>query len=120
MRISAARDHLKQALEICAKVINAKSHREVLRCVKFEARNGKATLSTTDLEEWLSVEIEGAKIEAEGVAILNFTELRLFVKDAGRSGDIGIETDAALVKVSAEIAGSRISRSFKSWGLPHC
>ena len=114
MRISVPRESLKQALDICGKVVNQKAAGDVLRCVRIEAKDDRAIISTTNLEEWVLVALKGAMIEGEGSGIVNFTELKLFVKDAGHGGDVGIEANGTAVKVSAEIAGNPISRSFKN------
>ena len=113
MRISVPRESLKQALDVCGKVVNQKAAGDVLRCVRIEASNDRATISATNLEEWVSVALNGALIKGEGACILNFTELKIFVKDAGHGGDVEIEANGSSIKVSAEIAGSRIARDFK-------
>jgi hypothetical protein len=42
MKISVGRENLKWTTEVASKSVNQKSPREELRCVRIEARRGKA------------------------------------------------------------------------------
>ena len=117
MKLNVSRESLKAALDVCGKLVNQKAHLEVLRCIRIDSRDGKASVSATNLEEWATVELEGARVEAEGSGVIGLAELKLFVKDAGHGDEVGIEADGADIKVSAEIAGNRISRDFKAQKL---
>lgn len=68
MKISIGRENLKRVLEVCEKMLNAKLSRAELRCVRMEAKADKAFIQTMNLEEWLTIPLNGAKIEVEGAS----------------------------------------------------
>jgi len=114
MKISVAREELKAALEACSKVVNVKAQREELRCVRVEARAGRATVSATNLEEWATVSLDGAAVEHEGVCIADLGELRAFIKDAQSRRYVEIESDGLAVKAATDINGSSIARGIRA------
>jgi len=103
MKISVVKENLKWATDVCAKVVNAKSPREELRCVKIEAKNGKASVYATNLEEWISIPLDAAKSEGEGSCIVSLAELKAFVKDAQPKKFIEIESDDEVAKAATDI-----------------
>ena len=113
MRISLSRESLKQALDICSKVVNGKSSREKLRCVRIEAKAKKAFIQATDLEEWLTFVSSEAKVEAEGRCVVDLAELKAFVKDAQPKRFIEIESNGGAVKAASDI--SEHSHGDRSW-----
>ena len=117
MRISVGRENLKWVAEVASKVVNLKSPKEELRCVRIEAKAGKAFVQATNLEEWLTIPLDGAEIEAEGACVVNLAELRAFVKDAQPKNFIAIESDRVAVKAMTEISGISIPRGIKSGSL---
>ena len=96
MRISLSRESLKQALDVCGKIVNGKSPREELRCVRIEAKGGKASIQATNLEEWLTFVSSESKVVAEGTCVVDLAELKAFVKDAQPKRFIEIESDGRL------------------------
>jgi len=117
MRISLSRESLKQALELCSKVVNGKSPREELRCVRIEAKAEKAFIQATNLEEWLTLVSSEAKVVAEGTCVVDLAELKAFVKDAQPKRFIEIESDGGAVKAATEINGVSIARGIKAQKL---
>jgi len=114
MKISVVKENLKWALEVAGKVVNAKSPREELRCVRIEAKNGKAFIQVTNLEEWLTLTSLAAKVEAEGSCLVNLAELKAFVKDAQPKKFIEIESDEISVKAATDINGNSIAKGIKA------
>ena len=110
MKISVGRENLKWVAEVASKVVNLKSPREELRCVRIEARNGKAFVQATNLEEWVSIPLDGVGIEREGFCIVNLAELKAFVKDAQPKKCIEIESDDVAVKATTDINGNSIAK----------
>jgi hypothetical protein len=84
MKITVGRENMKWAAEVCSEVVNLKSPREELRCVRIEARSGKAFVQATNLAEWLTIPLGGVATEREGFCGVNLAELKAFVKDARR------------------------------------
>ena len=116
MKISVVKENLKWALDVVGKAVNAKSPREELRCLRIEAKNGKAFIQATNLEEWISIPLDAAKIETEGACIVNLAELRAFVKDAQPKKFIEIESesDGTAVKAATDINGNSIAKGIKA------
>jgi len=114
MKISVGKENLKWATDVCAKVVNLKSPRDELRCVRIEAKNGKTFVHATNLEEWVAIPLDGAKIETEGACIVNLAELKLFVKDAQPKKFIEIESDGTSVKAATDINGNSIAKGIKA------
>lgn len=48
---------LYDAMQILTKVVDHKSSIAALQCIYIKAENGKATLSATDIDQWLQVEL---------------------------------------------------------------
>ena len=117
MKISVGRENLKWVVEVCSKIVNLKSPREELRCVRIEARAGKAFVQATNLEEWLTVPLDGVSIEREGFCVVNLAELRAFVKDAQPKKFIEIESDDVAVKAATDINGNSIAKGLKAGSL---
>ena len=117
MRISLSRESLKQALDVCGKIVNGKSPREELRCVRIEAKGGKASIQATNLEEWLTFVSSESKVVAEGTCVVDLAELKAFVKDAQPKRFIEIESDGGAVKAATDINGVSIARGIKSQKL---
>jgi len=117
MKLIVSREELKSALEVCGKLVNLRAHVETLRCVRIEAKAGKATVSATNLEEWATITLDEASIEHEGVCVADLAELRAFVKDAQPRRHIEIESDDVAVKVATDINGSSIARGIKAGKL---
>jgi len=117
MKVGVSREALKWALELASKVVNQKSPREELRCVRIEATAGKAFVHATNLEEWLTLHLDGASVEHEGSCVASLAELRAFVKDAQPKNFIAIESDGIAVKAATEINGISIPRGIKSASL---
>jgi DNA polymerase III sliding clamp (beta) subunit (PCNA family) len=88
-----------------------------IRCVRIEAKDGKATVSATNLEEWIEFKLEAVGIEREGACLANLADLRSFLKDAQPRRCVEIESDGAALKLATAINGNSIAKGIQSGEL---
>lgn len=65
MKVSILQENLARAINIANRLISQKAQLPVLQNILFSARSGKLTLSATNLETGITIEV-GAKVEEEG------------------------------------------------------
>ncbi|MDQ0314829.1 DNA polymerase III subunit beta [Amorphus orientalis] len=92
-RISATAGVLRDALDKLRSIVDARSHIEVLRCVRIKARGRRhLELSGTDLDMWITVSAEAsheALRRGSGVCV-PFAPLLAFVRTVPREKTISI------------------------------
>lgn len=102
MKISCLREPLTNAFSLAASIAPARSPKEILQNVKITASGGKLTLTATDMEVGIRLEVEeGLEIEAEGTALLPVQRTMAILRESNDetltldADDSGIEVSGA-------------------------
>lgn len=103
MKITCQRDQLANAFALAASIAPSRSPKEILQNVKVTAAGGKLTLSATDQEVGIRLDVtEGVEIETEGTALLPVQKTGAILRESSDES-LTIETDESGIR----IAGSR-------------
>ncbi|MFG0287258.1 MAG: DNA polymerase III subunit beta [Rhodopirellula sp. JB044] len=109
MKITCQRDTLANAFALAASIAPTRSPKEILQNVKITAAGSKLTLSATDQEVGIRLDVtEGVEIETEGTALL----------PVQRTGAILRESSDEKITVETDESGIRISGSRSKFRLP--
>ncbi|EMI55286.1 DNA polymerase III subunit beta [Rhodopirellula sallentina] len=109
MKITCQRDTLANAFALAASIAPTRSPKEILQNVKITAAGSKLTLSATDQEVGIRLDVtEGVEIETEGTALL----------PVQRTGAIFRESSDEKITVETDESGIRISGSRSKFRLP--
>ena len=99
------------ALKGLAKVVGAKASIPVLGHVRLKAANGNVSITGTNLEEWLTCEMD-AETENSADWLLDFAKLKDFLKGDGKVF-VGIEVAGdRTVKIAFDAGGHLVERIF--------
>ena len=99
MKINCHREPLAAAFSLAASIAPARSPKEILQNVKVTAEGDKITLTATDMEVGIRVELsEGVEVETEGTALLPVSKMMAILRESNDE-TLGIETDDAGVRV---------------------
>ena len=104
---------LQDALKGLAKVVGTKASIPVLKHVRVKAVAGKLTFTATNLEEWLSYNLDTAPTDNVDW-LLDFGRLKEFVQGKGET-DIAFEpVTENTVRISFDVAGHLVERVFET------
>ena len=93
MKIKCAREPLTAAFSLAASIAPARSPKEILQNVKVTASGGKLTLTATDMEVGIRLDIdEGVEIETEGTALLPVQRTNAILRESNDE-TLSLETD---------------------------
>jgi DNA polymerase III sliding clamp (beta) subunit (PCNA family) len=112
---SIGKDVFMKALTGIGKVLSVKGSLPVLGCVRITGAETGATVSATNLEEYIAFNFDSAKVSGDDDVIVELAALKKFLSGAAGGGDIVFERcNAETVKVTADIGGQRMERIFSS------
>lgn len=99
MKITCQRESLTNAFALAASIAPARSPKEILQNVKVTAAGGKLTLTATDMEVGIRLEVEeGVEIETEGTALLPVQRTMAILRESNDE-TISMETDDSGIRV---------------------
>lgn len=99
MKISCSREPLTNAFSLAASIAPARSPKEILQNVKVTASGGKLTLTATDMEVGIRLEVEeGVEIETEGTALLPVQRTMAILRESNDE-TLVLETDESGIQV---------------------
>ncbi|MGB7342685.1 MAG: DNA polymerase III subunit beta [Pirellulaceae bacterium] len=100
MKISCQREALTSAFALAASIAPARSPKEILQNVKITASGGKLTLTATDMEVGIRLDLtEGVEIETEGTALLPVQRTMAILRE-NNDETLTFETDDSGIKVT--------------------
>jgi len=102
MKIRSPKEPLLAAVQAAAAVVPARSPKPVLTNIKFEAGDGGAIVSATDLEIGIRAAVEGVETLAAGSVLLPSSRLVAILRESPAGTVFEIESDgtAAVVKAA--------------------
>ncbi|MEM9645133.1 MAG: DNA polymerase III subunit beta, partial [Planctomycetota bacterium] len=99
MKITCQRDTLTSAFVLAASIAPARSPKEILQNVKVTAAGGKLTLTATDMEVGIRLDVtEGVEIDTEGTALLPVQRTGAILRESNDES-LSIETDESGVRI---------------------
>lgn len=99
MRIICEREPLAAAFALAASIAPARSPKEILHNVKVTASGGRTTLTATDMEVGIRLDVEqGVTVESEGTALLPVQKTSAILRESNDES-LTIETDDSGVRV---------------------
>lgn len=111
MKITCQRDTLANAFALAASIAPTRSPKEILQNVKVTAAGGKLTLSATDQEVGIRLDVtEGVEIATEGTALLPVQRTGLILRESNDE-TLTIETDESGIRVSGQRSKFRLPGS---------
>ncbi|QDV81087.1 DNA polymerase III subunit beta [Planctomycetes bacterium TBK1r] len=111
MKITCSREPLTNAFSLAASVAPARSPKEILQNVKITASGGKLTLTATDMEVGIRLEVEeGVEIETEGTALLPVQRMMAILRESNDE-TLTLETDDSGIQVSGARSKFRLPGS---------
>ncbi|QDS91274.1 DNA polymerase III subunit beta [Roseimaritima multifibrata] len=100
MKIICERESLAAAFQLAASVAPARSPKEILQNVKINVSNGQVTMTATDMEVGIRLDLaEGIEIETEGAALLPVARTGAILRES-TDEKLTIETDGSGVLIS--------------------
>lgn len=109
MKINCQRESLTNAFALAASIAPTRSPKEILQNVKVTAAGGKLTLTATDMEVGIRLElVDGVEIDAEGTALL----------PVGRTMAILRESSDETISLETDDSGIRVRGSRSKYRLP--
>src|SRR6056297_1907794 len=111
MKITCQRESLTQAFALAAGVAPPRSPKEILLNVKVTAAGGKLTLTATDMEVGIRLEVtEGVEIEVEGTALLPVARTMAILRESNDES-LSFETDDSGIRVQGSRSRFRLPGS---------
>lgn len=108
MKITCQRDTLANAFLLAASIAPTRSPKEILQNVKVTAAGDKLTLSATDQEVGIRLDVvEGVEIHTEGAALLPVQRTGAILRESSDE-KISIETDDSGIRVSGSRSKFRL------------
>jgi DNA polymerase-3 subunit beta len=99
MKITCQRDSLTSAFALAASIAPIRSPKEILQNVKLTAAGGKLTLTATDMEVGIRLELdENIDIHTEGTALLPVQRTMAILRESNDES-LTLETDDAGIRV---------------------
>ena len=100
MKITCQRESLTNAFALAASIAPTRSPKEILQNVKITASGGKLTLTATDMEVGIRLDLEeGVEIETEGTALLPVQRTMAILRE-NNDETLTFETDESGVRVT--------------------
>ena len=97
MKITCNRDQLLAAFQTAATVAAARTSKPILQNVKMEALDGKVSLTATDLEVGIRVELPDQDVEVPGTALLSVAQFNPILRES-TDQQLRIESDGHTVR----------------------
>lgn len=111
MKITCQRESLTAAFALAASIAPARSPKEILQNVKVTAAGGKITLTATDMEVGIRLDVEeGVEIETEGTALLPVARTMAILRESNDESLI-FETDESGIRVQGTRSRFRLPGS---------
>ena len=111
MKISCSREPLTNAFSLAASIAPTRSPKEILQNVKATASGGKLTLTATDMEVGIRLELdEGLEIDSEGTALLPVQRTMAILRES-TDERLTLETDESGIQVSGSHSNFRLPGS---------
>jgi DNA polymerase-3 subunit beta len=110
MKVIAQTGALQEALALAGSIVQSRTPKPVLQCVKLIAADGVLTVLATDLEVGCRYHVTAVQIEEEGEALISAERLNGIVRESAGDESLTIETEKQTAHVRG--AGSR----FKIFG----
>lgn len=108
MNITCQRDSLANAFALAASIAPARSPKEILQNVKITAAGGKLTLTATDQEVGVRLEVsEGIDIATEGTALLPVQKTGMILRESNDE-TLTIETDDSGIRIQGSRSQFRL------------
>lgn len=99
MKITCQRESLTNAFALAASIAPNRSPKEILQNVKVTAAGGKITLTATDMEVGIRLDLEdGVEIETEGTALLPVQRTMAILRE-NNDETLSFETDDSGIQV---------------------
>jgi DNA polymerase-3 subunit beta len=108
MKITCQREKLLAAFQTAASVAPARSPKPILQNVKLEVSDQKATLTATDLEVGIRIEVPGITVEVPGCTVLPIA----------RFGSILRESTDEKLRLDADGKGTHVRGERSEFKLP--
>ena len=105
MKVIAQTAALQEALALVGSIVQARTPKPVLQCVKLVAKDDVLTMMATDLEAGARFDIAAVQIEQEGEALIPADRLTGIVRERNDEDSLTIETDKEAAVIRG--AGSR-------------
>lgn len=103
MKLRCHRPTLVTAFQVAGGVVPSRTPKEILRNVKLQVADGKATLTATDQEIGVRYEIPGVEIEAPGEALLPAARVTSILRE--------LQDDAVFIELADSAAWIRSGQS---------
>jgi len=108
MKITCQREPLTNAFALAASIAPTRSPKEILQNVKVTAAGGKITLTATDMEVGIRLElVEGVEIETEGTALLPVQRTMAILRESNDE-TLAFETDDSGIRVKGSHSKFRL------------
>ena len=108
MKITCQRESLTAAFSLAASIAPTRSPKEVLQNVKITADGGKLTLTATDMEVGIRLELsDGVEIETEGTALLPVQRTMAILRE-NNDEQLSFETDESGIRVQGSRSKFRL------------
>ena len=111
MKVIAQSAALQEALTLAGSIVNSRSPKPVLQCVKMVAEDNKLTLMATDLEVGCRFELSAVQVEQPGAALIPADKLMGIVRESNPSENLTLETE----KETTHVKGT--GSHFKLYGF---
>ncbi len=101
MKITCQRDALTSAFALAASIAPSRSPKEILQNVKVTASGGRITLTATDLDVGIRLDLEeGVEVHSEGTALLPVARTMAILRESNDE-TLTFETDDSGIRVSS-------------------
>lgn len=111
MKIICQREPLTNAFTLAASIAPTRSPKEILHNVKITAANGKITLTATDMEVGIRLDVvDGVEIETEGTALLPVQRTTAILRESS-DPTLTLETDTSGILVTGSRSKYRLPGS---------
>ena len=108
MKITCRREPLTAAFSLAASIAPTRSPKEVLQNVKLTAAGDRLTLTATDMEVGIRLEVhDGVTVEAEGATLLPVQRTNAILRE-NNDETLTLETDDSGVKISGSRSRFRL------------
>ena len=102
MKITCQRESLTNAFGLAASIAPARSPKEILQNVKITATGGKITLTATDMEVGIRLDLEeGVTVQTEGTALLPVQRTMAILRE-NNDEVLEFETDESGIRVKGK------------------
>ncbi|EMI18823.1 DNA polymerase III, beta subunit [Rhodopirellula maiorica SM1] len=108
MKITCQRESLTAAFALAASIAPTRSPKEILQNVKVTASGSRITLTATDLDVGIRLDLEdGVEVETEGTALLPVQRTMAILRESNDE-TLSIETDEAGIRITGSRSKFRL------------